>query len=75
MNTPISGIELAGMDNPEHAAMLNAMKEQLLIVLVNRLGGNVTIPVNEIDSTGGYVLLMEANLQQQTFTFTTAKKS
>lgn len=38
---------------PEHAALIDAMKEQLLIVLLKRLGGEVSIPVAEVDDTGG----------------------
>jgi hypothetical protein len=41
-----------------HAAAIDAMKLQLLIVLVNRLGGKVEIPVQEIDATGQYLLGM-----------------
>ena len=33
----------------EHQQLIEAMKSQLLIVLVNRLGGVVDIPVGEVD--------------------------
>lgn len=32
-----------------HHDALSAMKDQLIIVLIERLGGNVSIPVEEID--------------------------
>lgn len=39
-----------------HADVLDDLKDQLLIVLIRRLGGDVQIPVSEIDDTGGCVL-------------------
>lgn len=57
-----SGIEAARLVSPEGAAAIDNMKDQLLLVLINRLGGDVTIPVSEIDDTGGLVLSMQ--LQQ-----------
>ena len=41
-----------------HHAVINALKQQLLIVLINRLGGSVDIPVSEVDNTGGWLLGM-----------------
>ena len=46
------GSELAALTNPEHAKLLAAMKEQLLIVFLKRLGGKVDIPIAEVDDTG-----------------------
>jgi hypothetical protein len=37
---------------PEHAALIDAMKEQLLIVFLKRLGGDLRVPVGEVDDTG-----------------------
>lgn len=37
---------------PEHADMIEAMLQQLLIVLVKRSGGSVNIHVDDIDGTG-----------------------
>lgn len=50
------GIELARKDSPEHAEVIDNLKDQLLIVFLKRLGGDVTIPVEEIDDTGGDML-------------------
>jgi len=49
------GIDLARPDAPVHAAVLDDLKDQLLIVFLRRLGGTVDIPVAEVDATGGYL--------------------
>lgn len=46
------GIDAARPHAPEHCAVLDDFKDQLLIVLLKRLGGDVSIPVSEIDNTG-----------------------
>lgn len=38
-----------------HADVIDDFKDQLLIVLLRRLGSAVTIPVREVDDTGRYV--------------------
>lgn len=50
------GIDLARQDAPLHAQVLDDFKDQLLISFVRRLGGNVSIPVSEVDETGRYLL-------------------
>lgn len=50
------GIDAARHDAPEHAAVLDDFKDQLLLVLLRRLGGKATIPVAEVDDTGGLLL-------------------
>lgn len=52
------GIEAARVDAPLHAAVIDELKDQLLIVFLKRLGGKVTIPVAEVDDTGRNVLSM-----------------
>lgn len=45
-----------------HADAMDNMKDQLIIVLINRLRGNsrhIDIPVAEIDGTGAYLLYMQ----------------
>lgn len=66
------GIDLARPHAPEHAALLDDLKDQLLIVLLKRLGGNVSIPVSEVDDTGGNVWLM--NVRNGVFNFEVRKK-
>lgn len=41
-----------------HADVMDNFKDQLLLVLIRRLGGKVEIPVAECDDTGGLVLNM-----------------
>lgn len=66
------GVDLARDDAPVHAAVLDDFKDQLLIVLVRRLGGKVSIPVAEVDDTGGNVLSMA--LRDGVFDFELGKK-
>lgn len=56
-----------------HSVAIEAMKNQLLIVLIKRLGGKIEIPVAEVDGTGGDLLLMEAT-EARTFRFEVRKK-
>ncbi|OBQ89974.1 MAG: hypothetical protein EOQ64_15525 [Mesorhizobium sp.] len=44
----------------EHQMVIEAMKSQLIIALVRRLGNKVEMPVAEIDSTGSSNLTMKA---------------
>lgn len=55
------GIELARAEAPLHAAVLDDFKDQLLLALIQRLGGKVSIPATEVDETGGYLLAMSIN--------------
>lgn len=55
------GIDLARSNAPEHAAVLDDLKDQLLLVFLKRLGGTVDIPVTEVDATGGYLGAMSIN--------------
>ena len=66
------GIDLARKNAPEHAAMLDDFKDQLLIVLLKRLGGNVILPVAEVDDTGGNVVSF--CIKDRCFHFTVQKK-
>jgi len=66
------GIDLARPDAPLHAAVLDDFKDQLLLALVQRLGGRASIPVAEIDATGAAVLMM--NIVDQSFHFEIRKK-
>ena len=58
-----------------HAAAIEVMKGQLLIVLVKRLGGKVTIPVTEIDGTGLDMLAMRLDPDTRAFVFEVRKKA
>ena len=63
------GIDLARADAPIHAAVLDDFKDQLLIALVAKLGGDVTIPVADVDETGKSVMLMSIDPDARTFHF------
>ena len=58
----------------EHQQAINVMLPQLLIVLINRLGGTIKIPVDEIDGTGKFNLAMQLDPKTRTFTFVVRKK-
>jgi len=44
-----TGIDLARKDAPGHAAVIDSFKDQLLIVLLKRLGSKISIPISEAD--------------------------
>jgi hypothetical protein len=67
------GVELARGAAPEHAAVIDELKDQLLIVFLKRLGGNASIPVSEIDDTGGDILSMRIDADK-VFHFEAFKK-
>lgn len=69
-----TGIDAARGDNPLHAAVLDDLKDQLLIVFVKRLGGAVSIPVSEIDDTGMDLLSVRID-EHFMFHFALSKKS
>jgi len=61
-------------DNEAHIAAIEAMKNQLLIVLVNRLGGCIQVPMSEIDDTSQFVMMLRLDNNNDSFTFTVHKK-
>lgn len=67
------GIDMARPDAPLHAAVLDDFKDQLLLVLIRRLGGKVDIPLEEMDDTGG--LLCAFSVEDKIFKFELRKKS
>lgn len=81
-----SGIDLARADAPEHAALLDDMKDQLILVLIRRLCASdaegiragrqrLTIPVGEVDDTGGLLLAFSVDVEQREFNFELRRKS
>jgi hypothetical protein len=68
------GIEAARASAPDHAAVLDDFKEQLLIVFLKRLGGKVSIPLAEVDDTGQDMLAFRID-ENNVFHFETRKKS
>jgi len=69
------GTDLIRLDAPEHAAMIDNFKEQLLLVLLRRMGAlesPVVIPITEVDDTGG--LLGAFKIEGGAFHFELRKK-
>ena len=64
-----AGTSAAG--TPE-AQAIDDMKDQLLLILIQRLGGKVSIPCDEIDDTGGLICMM--GIEGRTFHFEIGKK-
>ena len=69
------GTDLAREISPEHAALIDDLKDQLLIVFLNRLGGEIEVPVSEVDGTGEYTLSLSVDQKRRSVTFKTSKKS
>lgn len=70
------GIDAARADAPEHAAMMDDFKDQLLLVLIKRLAdkdGKLSITVEEIDDTGRDLLAF--SVVDRVFNFELRKKS
>ena len=58
-----------------HQQAIMMMLPQLLIVLINRLGGDITIPATEIDGTGKYNLAMSLDPMTREFHFVVQDKA
>jgi hypothetical protein len=71
------GIDMARADAPEHAAIMDDFKDQLIIVLMKRLqkmGDPLSFPVSEIDDTGQDMLAFRID-ENKVFHFVLSKKS
>jgi hypothetical protein len=72
------GINVAREQAPVHTAVLDDLKDQLVIVLIKRLAdanGNLVIPVSEIDDTGSDMLAFRVDPDTYDFHFQTRKKN
>lgn len=71
------GIDIARSGAPEHAALLDDFKDQLLIVFLRRLeekyGDDLKFPVTEVDATGDFLLAF--SVSDRIFHFELRKKS
>jgi hypothetical protein len=67
------GIDMARADAPLHAEALDNFKDQLLIVLLKRLGPKVSISVEEMDDTG--MDMASFNVIDGVFNFEVHRKS
>ena len=54
---------------------MDVMKDQLLLVLFQRLGGDVSIPVSEIDGTGNLFMTMDLSPDLREFRFQVKNKN
>lgn len=57
-----------------HQQMIEAMKSQLLIAFLKRLGGRVVMPVSEVDATGDSNFAFSLDVEARTFVFEIQKK-
>ena len=69
-----TGIDLAREHAPHHAALLDNLKDQLLLVFINRLGGVVDGGGGEIDATGGLLCMLGGAPETGVFHFEVRKK-
>ena len=69
------GIDMARVDAPEHAAVLDDLKDQLLIACLNRLGGKIVMPIAEVDGTGAFCMALRFEPETSSFEFELVRKS
>ena len=72
------GIDLAAQDNPEHAAVMENFRDQLIIVLMKRLvdsDGKLQISIAECDDTASDILAMGIDQEAGVFNFELKKKN
>ena len=74
------GTDIAAIDNPALAKAIDDMKDQLLIILIERLGGRVDVTVDQLDNdTRQKLMTMEIDQGNHDrgakFTFQVKKKS
>lgn len=70
------GINMARDQAPEHAALIDNLKDQLLIVFLKRLrenGDDLRFPVAEVDDTG--LDLLAFRIEGSDFVFELSRKS
>lgn len=72
MGTGTNSARIADPKNAHYADAIDNMKDQLIVVLLKRLGSDVKIPVSEIDGTGGDVVSMSLN--DNVFNFVVSQK-
>ena len=72
------GIEMARVDNPEHAEVMENFRDQLIIVIMKRLkqkyGDDLVFSLRDVDDTGQDMLAFKID-EQKNFVFVLEKKS
>lgn len=51
------------------------VRQQLMLVMLDRLGGALTIPISEVDATGKFMMSMSVDQDARTFTLQLGRKS
>ena len=69
------GIDLARLNAPEHANLIDELRDQLLIAFLRRLGGSVEMPVSEVDETGEFCLAFSLDIERKVFAFSLTEKN
>lgn len=68
------GTDMARLENPDHAQLMDNFKEQLLLAMIIKAGGRYSIPVSAVDATGGWVLEVCVD-EHQVFHFEAKRKA
>ena len=55
------GTDAARSISPIHAAVMDNLKDQLLLVFLRRLGGKISIPLEEIDNTDSLIMTLRVD--------------
>lgn len=66
--------ELQSHAGPIHRQVIEMLKDQLLIAFLKRLGGEIKMPVSEVDATGGFNLALSLDPSTAIFTFKAERK-
>ena len=53
---------------------IHRLNDQLLIVMLNRLGGSVDVPCPELDGTGEFIVRVAVDHETRVFTLTSERK-
>lgn len=54
---------------------MNLFRQQLMLAMLDRLGGSVTIPVAEVDATGNLTMEVDIDYAAGTFTLKLGRKN
>jgi hypothetical protein len=54
---------------------MDLFRQQLMLVMLDRLGGEIVVPVAEVDATGRFTMEMEIDPRAGSFTLKLGRKS
>lgn len=74
---PLMGRKLSAAEAEAYLGgdTMNLFRQQLMLVMLDRLGGDVVIPVAEVDATGRFTMQMEIDQANGLFTLKLGRKS